>query len=143
MKVHTNLTADDLAIALFTAKNKGHVAADVGFTVFHGFGPYKGRPNSHGSLTHDRAFEVQLGVSRSRPATLPKGTVNRHGAPQKNRHTANSGGSWAATWHEWGWFMAEVFKRDQHAMFGTVKYGYNGVDDFNEKTNYQFTEESE
>lgn len=37
---------------------------------------------------------------------------------------------------EWGWIIAELFKRDPTAIVG----GYDGIKDFNRRSSYTFTE---
>jgi hypothetical protein len=43
--------------------------------------------------------------------------------------------AYAATYSEWGWFLAEVFRDDPQAICGP----YKGLSDFNRKTRDQFT----
>ena len=45
-------------------------------------------------------------------------------------------GHLAASWTEWGWFLARVFAKDPEARAGQ----YRGVEDFNEQTRYRFVE---
>lgn len=59
------------------------------------------------------------------------------------RHYPNSGGygalhvgEMAASWTEWGWFIARVFEIDPDARVGD----YKGVDDFNRQTHDRFIE---
>lgn len=40
----------------------------------------------------------------------------------------------AASWTEWGWFLARVFERDAEARCG----GYRGVEDFHAQTGRRF-----
>lgn len=147
MRLHTSLTYEQVEAALHRAKGKGHVATDVQFQDTQPEGAVSYRLMAeHGSHTHDRAFEIQLGVSKLDPyQPLPADYVNQFGKRQKTRRSTNGGGNaWAATWHEWGWFMAEVFAADPDAMFGNrgkpgrPGWGYDGVTDFDQKTNYQF-----
>jgi hypothetical protein len=42
----------------------------------------------------------------------------------------------AASWTEWGWWLARIFECDPHARCGE----YKGVDDFDAKTNERFIE---
>ena len=68
-----------------------------------------------GSRSHDRAYEIRLtGSSKSAPRNMP--------------------GCKAATYREWGRFLALVFKFDPGAKCGT----YNGVSDFDAKTGGEF-----
>lgn len=140
MRLHTNLTYAQVYGALSKAQNDGHVTRDVRFIGFA----------SHKSRTHPRAFEVQLGTEDK--YSLPAGYVDQNGYHLKSRRWKNSGSrgaqtewatgcdEWAATWHEWGWFMAEIFAADPDARFGSVKgWHYAGAADFNTKTGGQFT----
>lgn len=141
MRLHTKLNRGDINAALERAKIKKRIAPGVYFAT--------NKPESHGSHTHDHAFEIQLGSDGGDFASLvPASAKNAYGKPQKTRRPRQNGGGgelrFAATWHEWGWFMAEVFAVDPDAMFGNrgkpgkPGWGYDGVADFEEKTNYQF-----
>jgi hypothetical protein len=141
MRLHTSLGIAEVSWALSRAKRKGRIAADVQFT----------RLDPHTSRTHERAFEVQLGVPKCLPyRPLPAGTVNQYGKPQKTRRTTNGyANAYAATWGEWGWFIAEVFDVNPAARWGTNParsanpWGYAGLVDFDEKTDYQFVLEDD
>ncbi len=126
MKLHTNLSERQAREALQAAKETGKVGDAVEFLVF----------SQAGSHTRDHAFEVQLGTREY--ARLPEGTVNQYGKPQKTRRRNQANTGFAATWHEWGWFMAQVFEREPGAVFGSRSWGYDGLTDFDEKTKYQF-----
>ena len=133
MRLHTNLASSDVQFALHEAKRRGLVTNDVHFVVYA----------RHGSNSHDRAFELQLGTYDKH--SLPAGTTDQYGKNMHVRRYKNSGtfgaeSVYAATYYEWGWFMLEVFKRDPNALFGSVAgHGYNGVDDFHEKTHGTFS----
>jgi hypothetical protein len=136
MRLHTKLTCAEVHRALEQAKKAGHVAPDVRFTT----------ESVHSSVTHLRAFEVQLGTYCK--TSLPAGYTDQHGHRLSVRRYKNSGAGgaasddeygrcavWAATWHEWGWFMAGVFAADPGARFGTAKgWHYAGRADFDRKT---------
>ena len=131
MKLHTRLTADDIYFALANAKHKGRITQDVQFDPIE----------AAGSRSHLRAYEIQLGTATG--SGLPEHYTNQYGKRQKCRRTRNSRNAnlrFSATWHEWGWFMAEVFNTDPYAMWGSKKWGYDGRADFNVKTSNQFTE---
>lgn len=148
MRLHTQLTGPDVGNALLRAKKAGRVTEDVQFTVF---GTYKSR-------THAYAYEIQLGTYDKH--SLPEGTVDQHGKKMHVRRFKNSGNSgasseygyyenvWAATYDEWGWFIAEIFKADPTARWGPkpkpgrTGYGiYASPDDFHEKTHGNFSED--
>ena len=130
MRFHTHLSEHHLHTALQRAKDKGRVAEDVEFMVLE----------EKTSRTHPRAFEVQLGVRKNHPyRPLPENHVNQYGRRQKTRRTANGVGGWyAATWHEWGWFIAELFELDPQSRWGSNRSGYFSQDDFDAKTKWQF-----
>ena len=68
-----------------------------------------------GSRSHDRAYEIRLvGSSKYAPRNMP--------------------GCKAATYREWGRFLALVFKYDPSAKCG----GYKNVEDFDAKTGGEF-----
>ena len=137
MKLHTSLSTTDVYQALSRAQKAGHVTPDIDF---------QGGLTVLGSRSHERAFEVQLGTHDK--ASLPAGYTDQNGRKMTARRYKNSGGSgtasgadcsvWSATWHEWGWFMAEVFRADPGAMFGSKSAGHHGADDFSAKTHGEF-----
>jgi len=76
------------------------------------------RFDDKGSRSRDHAFDVTLeGESRRRP--------NNRG---------NHNGAFAATWDQWGVFLAVLFSRDP----GMVAPYYADHDEFNERTNHRF-----
>lgn len=139
MKLHTSLTSTQVYAALHRAQDSGLVTNDVRFFDFA----------EAGSRSHDRAFEIQLGTWEK--DSLPKGYRDQNGHKLTVRRYKNSGsrgaaneyggseGSvWAATWHEWGWFMVEIFNADPNAVFGSPTArgygGYKSREDFDVKT---------
>jgi hypothetical protein len=122
MKLHSDkITIDNIYAALLAAKNAGGVAKDVTFVVGH---KSLSRSRQHG-------YEIQLG------------TLDKTSGPTRTRHYKNSGTNgaenvYAATYAEWGWFIAELFAIDPDATFGP----YKGIDDFNTKTGFLFVLES-
>lgn len=140
MRLHTTLTSMQLNAALRDAKLAGHITQDVTFTSF----------SIHNSRTHVRAFEVQLGTYCQ--DSLPAGYTDQNGHRMKVRRFKNSGDGgatsgwyeptvWAATWHEWGWLMVEIWKADPTARWGGEKgYGYKDRADFDVKTKGAFCE---
>lgn len=140
MRLHTSLSYGQVHDALRQAKDAGQVTPDVTFEVF----------TCHGSRTHPRAFEVQLGTSDK--YSLPEGYRDQYGKLMRVRRYKNTGDRgassdwatggcavWSATWHEWGWFMARVFAMDPDARFGSEKgWHYAGFADFMTKTKDAF-----
>lgn len=142
MRLHTNLDSMTVRHALEMAKKAGHVTRDVCF--MDGLAAY-------GSHSRQRAFEVRLGTHEK--DTLPAGYIDQNGHKMTVRRYSNSGDGgaasdwvtggcavYSATWHEWGWFMANVFAADPDAIFGSKSWGYHGADDFHAKTENKFRE---
>lgn len=142
MRLHTKLDREQILTALVKAKAAGHVADDVRFERL------EEQPSSR---THDHQFEIQLGVPKALPyVPLPADYTNQYGKRQKTRRTTNgSANNYAATWHEWGWFMAELFEEDPESRWGSDPdrarhpWGYFSQQDFDAKTDYQFVIEAE
>lgn len=105
MKLHTNLSHyTDVTAALRRAKDAGHVDQGVYFEVLE----------YAGSRSHPGAFEVKLGWYGEK--------VKGDGRRWTNTGNRGAGtGNYAATWDEWGWFIAELFRADPGAAFGHYK----------------------
>lgn len=145
MKLHTSLSGTEVHQALSRAQAAGHVTPDVHFAVY-------GNVNSQ---THARGYEIQLGTYDQH--SLPPGTKDQHGKTMHVRRFKNSGNGgadsvWAATWHEWGWFIAEIFAADPGARWGgnpersrnpEYVWGYSSPDDFHAKTGDEFRAKTE
>src|ERR1700722_2690850 len=154
MRLHTKLNRSEIHAALDRAKLYGHVADDVQFLDTN-------KPDAqtyqviaqYSSQTHDNAFEISLGVDKDHTyQPLPDNYRNQFGTRQKTRRTARIYGYWAATWEEWGWFIAEIFKADPDARWGTrprydgrdkYRWGYFDHADFDAKTGYKFVEDTD
>lgn len=133
MKLHTDLPEKAVRAAMAKAKADGHVAPDVDFTVMGSFG----------SKVRDHAFEIQLGTFDK--YSLPEDYHDQNGKKMSARRYSQSrvaGTVWAATWHEWGWFMLEVLKADPLATWGSKGFGYRSMADFHAKTGNAFKEAS-
>lgn len=126
MRIYSDkITENGLHGALRHAQDAGLVHRNVEFAQF----------NVNGSRTHKHRYDVQLGSYDH--CVLP-GATNQYGKPQKTRRVRNSNYGdqrFSATWHEWGWFIAELYRIDPDARIGW----YENVADFDEKTNWQFT----
>jgi hypothetical protein len=105
MKIHTVLTGENLRDLLDQTKAGGQVTADVFFTQLE-YQASRSRPNG---------YLVQLG-------TYSQWSL-RNGRSRHFKNTGNSGADsiWAATWDEWGWFLARVFATDPGAIAGHWK----------------------
>ena len=117
MKLHTNtLTRSDIREALAESKAAGLIDPAVGFEMLE----------DKGSRSHSHAFEVQLGWYGEK--------IKGDGRRYKNSGKNGSDTVYAATYDEWGEFIADLMDRDHDAVFGTYK-GYQG---FHEATNWQY-----
>lgn len=112
MRVHTKLTAAEMHAALNRAVEGGGVSAHVHLNVLE----------PHRSRSRARAFEVKL-------ATVVK--LKGDGRHHRNTGTQGAGRVYAATYDEWGFFLAEVFKADPEAVVADF---YDGEAHFHEKT---------
>jgi hypothetical protein len=115
MRIHTdNLTADDLRDALdATGFSEGVRLAEC---------------YAHRSRSRHHAFEVGL---EALPGRDRNGKARR---PRANGYDAGSSYTKGATYDEWGYWIAELFARDETLIFGP----YRDADDFERKTRYAF-----
>lgn len=119
MKLHSNiLTENDVRDALSRAKQRGNVDPLVEFNLL----------DPRGSRSRKNGFEIRLEWLGNK--------VKGDGRRWTNTGNAGSGtgGMYAATYDEWGWFIAELFDKDEHAIFGH----YTGMDGFNTATRYKY-----
>jgi len=111
MRIHTDiLTVSDIYAAAAHAGGGDYRTSPVMVDV-----------TEHGSRSRARAFNVKL-----------TGTSTRRPNPGQGGHT---GDTYAATWDEWGMFLAELFRRDGAATIPNV---YPGMGDFEYQTNGRF-----
>lgn len=112
------LTASDIREALKSAKDLNEVDALVDFEVLEG----------RGSRTRKAGFEIRLAWYGEK--------VKGDGRRWTNSGTsgADTGGFYAATYDEWGWFIAELFKADPNMVFGH----YKDLNTFDTMTRYAF-----
>jgi hypothetical protein len=133
MKLHTTLTGREVWQALRSAQDASKVTRDVTYVTFE----------SGNSRSRPHRFELQLGTHDKH--SLPEGTQDQYGKTLRVRRYKNSGGRgaesgwyeppvWSATWHEWGWVIAEIMRRDPNAVFGP----YRGQASFNSQTSNLF-----
>ena len=104
MKLHTALTETEIRDCLARAQEAGEVPADVAFDLF----------SPAGSRSHRGAWEVHLATARN----------DTRDDERKRPAAAYSGGSglrYAASYDEWGWFLAEFFRADPGAKVGPYK----------------------
>jgi hypothetical protein len=116
MKLHSDiLNRDSINRAMDNAKAAGDVARHVHFYIFE---ESRSRKRANG-------FEIQLGTYTKVP-----------GDKRGHKNSGNGGASsvYAATYDEWGWFIAELFRMDPDAIFGN----YKGLKDFDGQTRFQY-----
>ena len=120
MRIHTNVaTAVQVAnLALHAAKKAGRVAGHV----------YFDKLVDHRSTTHTYAAEVHLVADVKEP-----GSKRRR--PEQWRRRIRRVRGVAATWDEWGWFLAEVFRLDPRAKCAAW---YPTEAAFHERTKHRF-----
>jgi len=111
MKLHSDkLTEADIRKALDTARGKGHVTGGLECYMLE----------EQVSRSRANGFEIRLG------STYADGI--------HKRKTMDNSGNYAATWHEWGWFIVELFALDSGMTFGR----YMSESDFHGQTRYAF-----
>lgn len=110
MRLHSNtLTVRDIESALMECKMARTVDNFVQFETFA----------TKGSRTRTNGFEIQLGWYGNKVAgdgRRWKNTGNR-GADSEY----NGGGCYAATYDEWGYFIAALYRMDSELVFGHYK----------------------
>lgn len=122
MKLHTTLERHEIQTAFRDVRDIGHVTKDISLVQF------KEEP----SKTHPYGHIIQLGTQEQ--FSLLNG---------KSRHYKNSGiwGSvrmWAASYDEWGWFIARIFELDPTARW-TGGGAYQSPEDFAKKTDGKYS----
>jgi hypothetical protein len=111
MKLHSDtLTVTDIREAFATARRKGLIVGGIELLTLE----------EKGSRTRANGFEIRLGADYSDGI--------------HKRKTNDNTGNYAATYDEWGWFIAELFDKDVDAVFGT----YKGQTGFDADTRYKF-----
>lgn len=86
-------------------------------------GVYIGDLSAHGSRSRAYAFEVRLGAAPGRDAN-----------GRARRAAAGLPGQTAATYDEWGYWIADLFRRDENAIVGP----YKGAQHFDQLTRYEY-----
>jgi hypothetical protein len=119
MRIHTNtLTATDVIDALAAEKAAGRIASHVSFRALA----------KHGSRSHVRAIEIQL-EAEYRDSGRRAGNSGSYGPMQPEYN------GYAATYDEWGWLLAALFRLDGQMIVGTARHPiYQGKHDFDERT---------
>jgi hypothetical protein len=113
VRLHTSLIGASVYQALYNMIDTRRIASAVELTTF----------TAHRSRSRPYGYELRLGAYD-----------NRH----KNRKL--TGQSYAATYDEWGWFIASVYLADPYAVWGSSQKNatYANLEDFNRKTHDKF-----
>lgn len=125
MRIHTDtlLRERDIHAALQKAKDEGHVSPHVGFKKLE----------PHGSSRRYVAWEVQLEALVKLPGDGRRfGNSGQYGAISPNMGHSDV---WAATYDEWGWFLASLFDADPDL---STQY-YVDLDDFANSTTLNYS----
>jgi len=124
MRIHTDkLNETNVRAALAAAKKAGRIPTHVVFKTL----------SEHGSRDYARSFEVQL-------ESLDK--VSGDGRRQGNSGSYGAGDNYSATYDEWGWFLSELYTRDEYMRAGAKSSPYYADDDdFMEKTGLSYNSE--
>lgn len=121
MRIHTDtLTESDLYRALHAAWGDDDARNHTGHGHF-----WLVKAEKHGSRKRDHAFEVALAGD---------GTVSKRRRNPGTSANRSAQEDYAATWDQWGWFLAELFKRDPNM---TTQY-YATEAEFHAKTQGKF-----
>jgi hypothetical protein len=127
MRLHTDMTSDQMTRA---------VNAHIRLRGTRGLG--RDRFEDHVSRKRAHAYELHLAAWQ--PITAADDVPDLHHDRSGRRH-ANSGVAfetdmpYAASYDEWGLFLAELFELDPRMIAGT----YDGRDDFHAKTGHAYT----
>lgn len=115
MIIHTNLTFEEFGALVATPKLNADVFYD--------------RWTESGSRTHARKFDLLLaGIA---------GPTAKNGARRRRTNSGQwgAGYEWAATFDEWGWFLAALFDADPAARCGSTTFPvYANREDFHDRT---------
>lgn len=84
--------------------------------------------DEHGSRSRKRSYDVGLAVYDG-----GKGTSHPY-RRNTGQYGAEGGAIWAATYDEWGWWLAALFELDPLMIAGV----YKGYDDFHAKTSHKY-----
>lgn len=110
MKLHSDtLNVRDIEAALMQCKLDGKVNSFVRFETF----------DVKGSRSRQNGYEIQLGWYGTKIPGDGRRWKNsgNYGADSER----NGNGVYAATYDEWGWFIAELYRLDGNLVFGHYK----------------------
>lgn len=122
MRLHTRLTRTEVVNCLIQAQDAGHVSQRIEFDKLE----------EHGSRTHTRRIDATL-------YSYVRDAQHKHRTNSGWYGAGMSGGpAYAATWDEWGYFLAEIFDADPEAK---TDYYASGAD-FDRQTEFKFAKEA-
>jgi hypothetical protein len=118
MRIHSNVLTHE---HLYDAMNAAKLGADGVFII---------DSMVHGSRKRHHAIEVKLGANASR---------DRNGKMRRPRNSGQYGSdrrdpAKAATYDEWGYWIAELYVIDPDAIVGP----YDNAEDFHRQTDYRY-----
>ncbi|ATS93166.1 hypothetical protein SEA_PATIO_85 [Gordonia phage Patio] len=133
MRLHTDtLTSGDLYAATVAANDRMDATTDLAANSArtthrpHIVTPMYAEITTHGSRIRTRALEVQMSGDASR---------------RTNSGNRGAGDEYAATWDQWGLFLAEAFRRDPDMLVGSKKYPvYDGAEHFHWVTGTRYAD---
>lgn len=126
MRIHTSIAeATDIFVALGSQINLGRIASHVSFKILE----------RHGSRSHHHGWEIQL-EAFERDNGRRAGNSGSYGALRPEHD------GYAATFDEWGWLIAALYKLDADMVVGTPKYPvYRDAAHFHEQTAWTYDPE--
>jgi hypothetical protein len=124
MKLHTKLDIGEVYNSLIVTKARDLMTDDIYFYQFI----------EQPSRTHPHGYLIQLGTYDQRSG--PTNSRRYKNTGKRGSHAERNTGEplWAATYEEWGWFIADLFERDPGARFGH----YTSAAKFHEMTKNKF-----
>lgn len=124
MRIHSDVIADLAAIRLELRVEQlaGRIASHVSFKTLA----------AHASRSHARAFEIQL-EAEERDNGRRAGNSGSYGAMRPEVD------GYAATYDEWGWLLAALYRLDPGMVVGTPKNPtYRDAEHFHEHTAWTY-----
>ena len=114
MKLHTKLDIGEVYNSLIVTKARELMTEDI---FFHQLIEQPSKSHPHGFIIQLATTDQQSGPKNSR---YYKNTGKRGAHSETGLGRADES-LWAATYDEWGWFIADLFERDPGASFGHYK----------------------
>jgi len=108
MKLHTKLDIGEVYNSLIVTKARELMTEDI---YFH-------QLIEQPSKTHPKGYIIQLATTDQRSGPKNSRYYKNTGKRGANSERNTGEALWAATFDEWGWFIADLFERDPGARFG-------------------------